>query len=98
MLITKEVEEMKRTPLFSGSCIDDFIKIYGKIPEANKLISRNENSVKLIELYKDYLKLINFTLGNKKYFLKHIGINECKKNVMISIERYLMSKLYSKYN
>eukprot|EP00826_Nyctotherus_ovalis_P023600 TRINITY_DN1814_c0_g2_i1.p1 TRINITY_DN1814_c0_g2~~TRINITY_DN1814_c0_g2_i1.p1 ORF type:complete len:246 (-),score=22.42 TRINITY_DN1814_c0_g2_i1:65-802(-) len=89
----KHTEAMKASCLFTGRTIDEFVEIYGKMPNINKLIARREDPERLIELYRDFLILTDRTIDKSQEL--PLCVDENRKNIVSHIERYIMTKLYA---
>ena len=96
MLTSKLIDSnKKRNVLFRGSCIQDFIVIYGNLPGIASLVTLKDNSTHLLELFKDFLELIERMMKDDKSL--QMFSNSQKEKAIIYIEKHLFLKLYSRY-
>jgi len=92
--LSSDVYKRKGESLFRYYCIQSFIEVYGAIPNLVKLVPKNDNSGKLLELYKDFLIFVTHVVRNE---LKLPILSEEQKAKVIGyIERYLFRRLYPK--
>lgn len=96
MVFTSKVESnKKRNVLFKGNSIQDFIVIYGNLPDISLLVANRDNSTHLLQLFRDFLRLIDHVVMTDMH-LPMLN-DEQKEKAIEYIERHLFLKLYSRY-
>ena len=82
----------KRNVLFKGNSIQDFIVIYGNMPDISTLVVNRNNDTHLLQLFKDFVKLIEHVVKKE---MKLPRLNDDQKDrIILYIERHLFLKLY----
>ena len=84
--------DSNRTILKKGKSIEKFLDYYKTMPNISRVISDRFNETKLLQIYKDFIKVINCIVRDDIELPS--CINDQRRKIVEYIEQYLFMELY----